>query len=98
LLLHRGFSRARTSFLKEKPAEQAFCVSDTSNSVVREDKADRVAEGVDSNADHRAQTAARRPDRLIFNSIFGVGCMLVCPRIGNRSEVLQEPRPTYMRA
>jgi hypothetical protein len=56
-----------------KTADQAFCLADIADLAGCQDKADRVAETVDGNADLRTQTAARTPDRLIFDSPFGRG-------------------------
>jgi hypothetical protein len=55
-----------------KTVDQAFCLVDIGDLAGREDEADRVAESVDNNAELRAQTAARTPDRLIFGPPFGL--------------------------
>jgi hypothetical protein len=53
-----------------KTVDQACCLADIGDLAGHEDEADRVAESVDGNADLRAQTAARTPDRLILGSPF----------------------------
>ena len=63
-----------------KTVDQAFCLADIGDLAGREDEADRVAESVDGNADLRAQTAARTPDRLIFGSPFLAPAACWCAR------------------
>ena len=53
-----------------KTVDQAFCLADIGDLAGGQDEADRVAESIDGNADLRAQTAARTPDRLIFGPPF----------------------------
>jgi len=42
-----------------------------------QDEADRIAKGVDGDADPRAQAAMQASDRLIFAPPWGTGCMLL---------------------
>jgi hypothetical protein len=67
--------RARLQWRREtdlvfegKTADQASAWQIFGDVACSQDEADRVAEGVDGNADLRAQAAARTPDRLIFTS------------------------------
>ena len=53
-----------------KALDQAFCLADIADLACRQDETGGVAESVDGNADLRAQTAARTPDRLIFGAPF----------------------------
>ena len=53
-----------------KSLDQALCLTDIADLAWRQDEADRIAEGIDGDADLGAQAAARTPDRLIFASPF----------------------------
>jgi hypothetical protein len=63
-----------------KTLDQALCLTDIGDLTCRQDKADRIAESVDGNADLRAQTAARTPDRLIFGPPFWAPAACWCAR------------------
>jgi hypothetical protein len=49
-----------------KTADQALSLADVVDLACGQDEADGIAEGVDADADLRAQAAARTSDRLIF--------------------------------
>jgi hypothetical protein len=63
-----------------RTADQALCLRDIGDLACRQDEADRIAEGVDGNADLRAQAAARTPDRLIFGPPFWAPAACWCAR------------------
>ena len=49
-----------------KTGDQALSLADIVDVARGQDEADRIAEGIDTNVDLRAQAAARAPDRLIL--------------------------------
>src|SRR5205085_11865390 len=51
---------------ERKTADQALSLANVVDFARSQDEADRMAKGIDADADLRAQAAARTPDRLIF--------------------------------